>query len=82
LLSLDFVPASGIGREHETALLERARLHEARLPFTELDVLVVDRMGKEISGTGMDTNVLGRRMVRGRPEPQGGSRSPTSSLGV
>jgi hypothetical protein len=32
----------------------------ARLLFEQLDVLVVDRMGKEISGTGMDPNVLGR----------------------
>lgn len=71
LLSLDFVPPSGIGGEHESALLERARPYEARLPFTELDVLIVDLMGKEISGTGMDTNVLGRRMVRGSPEPRG-----------
>lgn len=71
LLSLDFVAPSGIGGERESALLRRARLHEARLPFTELDVLVVDLMGKEISGTGMDTNVIGRRMVRGSPEPQG-----------
>ena len=71
LLSVDFVPAEGIGAAHEAELLERARVNEARLPFAELDVLVVDRMGKEISGTGMDTNVLGRRMVRGSPEPVG-----------
>ncbi len=71
LLALDFVTTSGIGGKQESALLDRARLHEARLPFTDLDVLVVDRMGKEISGTGMDTNVLGRRMVRGSPEPKG-----------
>lgn len=71
LLSVDFVPAEGIGATQEAELLERARVNEARLPFAELDVLVVDRMGKEISGTGMDTNVLGRRMVRGSPEPVG-----------
>lgn len=71
LLSIDFVPSTGIGAEQEARLLERARTHESRLPFTDLDVLVIDRMGKEISGTGMDTNVLGRRMVRGSPEPEG-----------
>ena len=32
----------------------------ARLPFDEIDVLIVDRIGKDISGTGMDTNVTGR----------------------
>ena len=31
-------------------------------------MLVVDAMGKRYSGTGMDTNVIGRRMVRGMPE--------------
>ena len=71
LLSLDFVPSSGVGAQEEAELLQRARTHESRLPFSQLDVLVVDRMGKEISGTGMDTNVLGRRMVRGSPEPEG-----------
>jgi hypothetical protein len=37
-----------------------------RLPFDNLDVLIVDRMGKDISGVGMDTNVIGRD----RPGPR------------
>ena len=44
----------------EPALLERARSLAPRLFFDELDVLVVDEIGKDISGTGMDTNVIGR----------------------
>jgi hypothetical protein len=32
----------------------------AKLPFDPIDLLIVDEMGKEISGTGMDTNVIGR----------------------
>jgi hypothetical protein len=32
-------------------------------------VLVVDEMGKDISGTGMDTNVIGRLRIAGKPEP-------------
>ena len=64
-----FLRGGEIGGPREAALLERARALEARLPFDQVDVLVVDLMGKEISGTGMDTNVLGRRMVRGSPEP-------------
>lgn len=39
------------------------------LPFSNLDVLVVERIGKEISGTGMDPNVVGRWMVAGLDEP-------------
>jgi hypothetical protein len=52
----------------EPKLLARAREYLARLPFDALDLLIVDRMGKEISGTGMDTNVIGRRRIEGEPE--------------
>ncbi len=44
----------------ERRLLARARLLYSRLPFRELDLLIVDQMGKDISGTGMDTKVIGR----------------------
>jgi hypothetical protein len=45
---------------NEERLLGRARLLMARLPFDEIDLLIVDQIGKEISGSGMDTNVIGR----------------------
>jgi hypothetical protein len=32
-----------------------------KLPFKNIDVLIIDKIGKDISGTGMDTNVIGRR---------------------
>jgi len=51
----------------DRALLERAKQIMPRLPFERLDVLIVDEMGKEISGTGMDTNVVGRRMNLSEP---------------
>jgi hypothetical protein len=54
------VLADGIGRETEKNLLARARALAPRLPFKTLDVLVVDYMGKDISGSGMDTHVIGR----------------------
>jgi hypothetical protein len=44
----------------ERELLRKARAWMAKLPFEALDLLVVDEIGKEISGTGMDTNVIGR----------------------
>jgi hypothetical protein len=53
----------------ERELLDLARSLAPALPFAELDVLVVDRMGKDISGTGMDTNVIGRLRIPGKPEP-------------
>jgi hypothetical protein len=54
------VGAPDVGREKETRLLERARQLAPRLAFDEVDVLVVDEMGKNISGSGMDTHVIGR----------------------
>jgi hypothetical protein len=53
----------------EKRLLQEARTLMARLPVEFLHVLIVDEMGKDISGSGMDTNVIGRPMVIGEPEP-------------
>lgn len=61
-----------IGREAEAALLERARALCPRLPFRELDVLVVDEMGKNVSGAGMDTHVIGRGCMPSIPEAEWG----------
>jgi hypothetical protein len=44
----------------ERALFARATAWMAKLPFDPIDLLIVDEIGKEISGTGMDTNVIGR----------------------
>ena len=47
--------------EREKALLELARRWLPRLPFTSCDLLSIDEIGKNISGTGMDSNVVGRK---------------------
>lgn len=52
----------------EERLLERARDLLPRLPVDRLDLLVVDAMGKNYAGTGMDTNVIGRIGIRGVPD--------------
>ena len=44
----------------EAPLLEEAKRNLARLPFDDIDVLVVDEIGKNISGDGADPNVTGR----------------------
>jgi len=54
--------------EREPELLRRAKEVMAGLPFDEVDLLIVDRIGKEISGAGMDTNVIGRKRIDGEPE--------------
>jgi hypothetical protein len=46
--------------EREPELLQESRQYHAMLPFTQLDVLLVDEIGKEISGAGFDTKVIGR----------------------
>ncbi len=45
--------------ETDRTLLRRAWQTLPRIPFDPLDVLIVDEMGKNISGTGMDNNVIG-----------------------
>jgi hypothetical protein len=46
----------------EPELLLESRLHKPKLPFEELDILIIDQIGKEFSGAGMDTKVVGRIM--------------------
>ncbi|MCC7261676.1 MAG: DUF2088 domain-containing protein [Candidatus Latescibacteria bacterium] len=54
----------------EPQLLVQARENMPRLLVRNLDLLIVEEMGKDISGTGMDTNVLGRMMLPGIKEPE------------
>lgn len=56
---IEAVPSEDI-LTREPALLDQARALMPRLPFSEIDVLVVERIGKDISGTGMDPNITGR----------------------
>ncbi len=62
------LPNELIRRERE--LLVEAKSLMGRLPFDTLDLLVIDWMGKNISGTGMDTNIIGRMMQNFEPEPE------------
>jgi hypothetical protein len=57
--ALEVIPAAEI-EAREGPLLERARELMPRLPFEEIDLLIVDRIGKNISGAGLDPNVIGR----------------------
>lgn len=53
-LPADFEPV-------EERLLVKAKEWLGRLPFHEADLLIIDEIGKDISGSGMDTNVVGRK---------------------
>lgn len=59
LRRIEAVPAEGM-YEREQVLLVEADRYLARLPVAALDVLVLDRIGKDVSGLGMDSNVVGR----------------------
>jgi hypothetical protein len=54
--------------EVEPTLLERARNLMGRLPFDQIDVLLVGELGKNYSGTGLDPNVIGRQRVETMPD--------------
>ncbi len=54
--------------EEEPQLLQQAKAHQPRIPFDDLDLLIVQEMGKDISGTGMDTNVVGMWRRNGGPK--------------
>jgi Lactate racemase N-terminal domain len=68
------VPAEIVALEPETifevepVLLERARSLMGRLPFDQIDLLVVGELGKNYSGAGMDPNVIGRLFVETQPD--------------
>jgi len=56
------IPAAEI-ESTEYQLLKKAKRLFPRIPVDPIDLLIVDRMGKEISGTGMDQNVIGRSVI-------------------
>ena len=49
--------------EEEKGLLVLAKQWMPRLPFEQVDILTIDQIGKNISGSGMDTNVVGRKYL-------------------
>jgi hypothetical protein len=54
--------------EVEPRLLDEARNLMARLPFDQIDVLMIGELGKNYSGTGLDPNVIGRQRVETMPD--------------
>ena len=55
--------------EREPPLLVEAKSLIPKIPFEDIDLLIVDEMGKEYSGTGMDLNVIGRNSHLGPSIP-------------
>jgi hypothetical protein len=55
--------------EQESELLHYSRQLMPSLPVEDIDLLIVQEIGKNFSGTGMDTNIIGRARIVGVPEP-------------
>ena len=56
-------------QQTDRELLARSLTMMPRLPVEDIDLLIVDWMGKNISGTGMDTHTIGRLRTLGSPRP-------------
>jgi len=66
---VEAIPAKNI-HEREIELLAEYMDMMPALPVSDIDVLYVDSLGKNYSGTGMDTNVIGRFRILGVEEPE------------
>jgi hypothetical protein len=62
--------------EKEPPLLDEARRIMGRIPFKQLDVLVVGECGKNYSGAGLDPNVVGRLLLEASPEMELAAADP------
>lgn len=65
VVRVETLSADEVGGEREHELTDYARSLVPRLPFRDIDVLIVERGGKDISGTTIDPNVTGRFWVHG-----------------
>ena len=67
--AIEVIPAGAI-LKREATLLSLAKRLSPKLPADSIDLLIVDELGKDKSGTGLDTNVIGRRYLAGEEEPE------------
>ena len=66
----------------EPQLLEEARTAMPRILVQGIDLLIIEEIGKNISGTGMDTNVVGRMWLPGVKEPTSPGVARIAILGL
>jgi hypothetical protein len=66
---IEAIPTASIP-EREKELLKESAALMPKLPVEDIDLLVVDEIGKNYSGTGMDTNIIGRIRILGVEEPK------------
>lgn len=56
--------------QEEIKVLQWVRENMPSLPVKQLDVLIIDEFGKDISGVGLDPNIIGRTKIKTEPEPE------------
>jgi len=54
----------------EMQMLDWVKTNMPKLPVRQIDALIVDEFGKDISGVGIDPNIIGRIKIPGEPEPE------------
>ena len=67
--TIEAIPTGEIPRRERELLREYMGMMPV-LPISDIDILYVDALGKNYSGTGMDTNVIGRFRILGVDEPE------------
>jgi hypothetical protein len=77
VVRIEALTADDVGGDAERELTDVARGLVPPLPFDDIDVLIIERGGKDISGTTMDPNVTGRFWVNGLAD---GDRPRTSTI--
>lgn len=65
VVGVEALTGAEIGTAREIELTDYARTFVPRLPFEHIDVLIVEQVGKDISGVGIDPNVSGRYWING-----------------
>ena len=82
VVQVQALTSAEVGGDAEVALTNRARDLVPPLPFAQIDVLIIEQGGKDISGTTMDPNVTGRFWVNGLAEPEAPLVSTIVLLGI
>jgi len=82
VVRIEALTGDQVGGDAERELTEFARTLVPPLPFPQIDVLIIDEGGKDISGTTIDPNVTGRFWVHGLPDGRSPDVSTIVLLGI
>lgn len=82
VVRIEAFTAADVGGDAERKLLDDARSLVPALPFADIDVLIIDVGGKDISGTTMDPNVTGRFWIHGLADSDSPRVSNIVLLGI